>query len=155
MIEVEELLSEETELLEERGAMLRRGVAAPDLAEGERLRLVDLLGRALLAAGRPLDAAEELRAGGADEENSPLRDLLLVALFESGEWSGAWALQPDPSVWLDFVESRAPLRPDLCGRMLAELTLRMDELGEAASPEALERLASLQGRLQATTVEEE
>ncbi len=155
LVEVEELLSEEDDLLAERAAMLRRGMAGPDLREGERLRMAELLGRALLSAGRPVEAVEELGAVGAEEEDSPLRGLLSTALFESGEWGRAWSMQPSPSVWLDFIEERAAERPELCGRMLAELTLRMKDLGDEASPDARERLAILQRRLQAGTTEPE
>lgn len=123
----EELLREEVELLEVRWAMLRRG-ASPESSLSPELRadLQALFGRNLLVAGRPLEAAAQLRAAGGEEIDSPLRGELFTALLLAEEWDDAFGLNPVPEAWIAFLEGRLDLETEFGRRLADEIERRFE-----------------------------
>ena len=123
----ETLLVGEPGLLENRCAMLRRGTA-PDssLEPGARTQLHTLLGRNLLGAGRPLEAAAALRAAGGGDPESPLRNELFTALLLAEEWDDAAQLEQAPEPWVVFLESRPDLEAEFARRLADEIDRRFE-----------------------------
>ena len=137
------LLASETTLLEERCKMLRRGTADETRGETELMVLHRLLARGLLESGRPLEAILEYRAAETEEEDSPLRQELLAALFLAEAWDEASTLDSTPTVWIDFLEARPLAEADFSREMLAEIGRRFES---GASPSDQTRLEALGGR---------
>ena len=123
----EKLLAGEPELLENRCAMLRRGTdPGSSLDAGARTELHTLLGRNLLGAGRPLEAAAALRAAGGEDPESPLRNELFTAFLLAEEWEDAARLEPDPEAWVVFLENRPDLEVEFARRLADEIDRRFD-----------------------------
>lgn len=146
--EAEERLADESDLMDARCAMLRRAVAAEaGLEETERRVLHEMLGRNLMAAGRPLEAAAEYRAAGAGEATSPLRPKLLASLLLAEEWEEAASVDPSPKAWIGFLEARRDQDPEFTTRLLDEIDRRFDvDLDE----ELVSRVGALRGRVSST-----
>ena len=123
----EQLLADEPGLLENRCAMLRRGTS-PDSSLGPdaRIQLHGLLGRNLLVAGRPLEAAAELRSAGGEEVESPLREELFTAYLLAEEWEDASRLEPAPEAWVVFLENRPGLEAEFARRLADEIDRRFE-----------------------------
>lgn len=123
----EKLLEDEVDLLESRWAMLRRG-ASPESSLSDELRmdLQTLFGRNLLEAGRPLEAAVQLRAAGGEGLDSPLRGELFTALLLAEEWDDAFELNPAPGAWIAFLESRPDLETEFGSRLADEIERRFE-----------------------------
>ena len=145
----EALLSGESELLENRCAMLRRGTAPDSTLDPEaRTRLHTLLGRNLLGAGRPLEAAAELRAAGGEDPESPLRSELFSAFLLAEEWEDAARLEPTPEAWVVFMENRPDLEAEFARRLADEIDRRFDgRLDDAI----VSRIDAVRDRFAATT----
>ena len=123
----EKLLEDEVELLEGRWAMLRRGASSESsLSDELRADLQTLFGRNLLVAGRPLEAAVQLRAAGGEGLDSPLRGELFTALLLAEEWDDALGLNPAPEAWIAFLESRPDLETEFGSRLADEIERRFE-----------------------------
>ncbi|MBC03756.1 MAG: hypothetical protein CMJ34_10715 [Phycisphaerae bacterium] len=123
----EKLLADEPELLESRCAMLRRGTSPESMPdEDARSELHTLLGRNLLGAGRPLEAAAELTAAGGENPESPLRKELFTAFLLAEEWDEASRLEPAPEAWISFLENRPDLEQEFARRLADEIDRRFD-----------------------------
>lgn len=145
----EKLLEDEVELLEGRWAMLRRGASSESsLSDELRADLQTLFGRNLLVAGRPLEAAVQLRAAGGEGLDSPLRGELFTALLLAEEWDDAFGLNPAPEAWIAFLESRPDLETEFGSRLADEIERRFEgRLDDAL----LVRIDAVRDRLSSAT----
>ena len=123
----EKLLADDADLIENRCAMLRRGTTPESTLDPTgKIELHTLLGRNLLTAGRPLEAAVELRAAGGGEPDSSLRAELFTALLLAEEWDEASGLEPEPESWIAFLENRLDLEAEFAGRLADEIDRRFE-----------------------------
>lgn len=125
------------ELLENRVAALRRASGTASLPPREAEGISSLLIQVLLDAGRPGEAAAELRALGADEPASTLRPVLFRVLLRAEDWEAAMALDATPEAWLDAVETLVDGGEIEVEPLLDEIDRRF---GDRLDPDARARL---------------
>ena len=128
---------------------LRRGASSESsLSDELRADLQTLFGRNLLVAGRPLEAAVQLRAAGGEGLDSPLRGELFTALLLAEEWDDAFGLNPAPEAWIAFLESRPDLETEFGSRLADEIERRFEgRLDDAL----LVRIDAVRDRLSSAT----
>ncbi|HAC09816.1 MAG TPA: hypothetical protein DCG14_09205, partial [Phycisphaerales bacterium] len=85
----------------------------------------------LIEAGRPIEAANELRLLGADADSDLGQDLF-DALVLAEAWDEAVEVRPDPPAWVAFLEASAISEPRLARVLLDEIDRRFgDSLDES------------------------
>lgn len=150
LVATAERLRGERDFIEARIAALRRGTDDATLATVERLSLHRHLAETLIEAGRPGEAASELRAAGADEADSPLRGELFDLLLLAAEWAEAAAVEPEVGPWLAALDRRLAAGDPSAEAILAEIERRF---GERLEVDDRDRLDGVRNRV-ATELDE-
>lgn len=126
------------DFVDPRIAALRRGTDDATLSTVERTNLHRLLAETLVEAGRPAEAASELRAAGAEAADSPLRGDLFEVLLLAAEWGEAAVVEPDPEAWLAALDRRVEAGDPSADAIRAEIARRFGSDEESAGTGARE-----------------
>ncbi len=145
---VSERLRGAKDLVEARLTALRRGTDDASLPTATRARLHVELAEALIEAGRPGEAAAELRTAGVVQIDPDLQTRLFEMLLLAEEWDEAARLEPDAEAWMAVLDRRIATGDDSAESLLAEIERRF---GADLDPDVLGELDDARGRLAVET----
>ncbi|MAH65646.1 MAG: hypothetical protein CMJ27_04540 [Phycisphaerae bacterium] len=123
VLAADDVLGEEPTRFDDRRAALVRAAMSESLPKPDRDAAARRLARRLIEAGRPIEAANELRLLGADADSALGQDLF-EALVLAEAWDEADAVRPDPPAWVAFLEASAIPDPRLARLLLEEIDRR-------------------------------
>ncbi len=131
VLAADEVLDDEPVRFDDRRAALVRAAMSDSLPKPDRDAAARRLAQRLIEAGRPIEAANELRLLGADAD-STLGPDLFDALVLAEAWDEAIQIRPEPSAWVAFLEASAIPDPRLARVLLDEVDRRFgDSLDES------------------------
>ncbi|MAD20496.1 MAG: hypothetical protein CMJ52_10105 [Planctomycetaceae bacterium] len=126
----DDMLGDEPARFDDRRAALVRAATSESLSMPDREIAARRLARRLIAAGRPIEAANELRMLGATPE-SDLGDDLFEALVLAEAWDDAITVRADAPAWVGFLETSAVSDQRIARVLLDEIDRRFgDSLDE-------------------------
>ncbi|MCH2162563.1 MAG: HEAT repeat domain-containing protein, partial [Phycisphaerales bacterium] len=137
VVQADSKLAAEEALFPARRAALRRAAMANEMGETNQLAAARQLADRLVAAGLPIEAAQELQAAGASPA-SPLGEDLFRTLLLAESWQEAAAVRPDAQPWLDALEAQVATSPESAGNLLLEIDRRFGENLEPSQKTSLE-----------------
>lgn len=126
VLAADEVLDEEPARFDDRRAALVRAAMSESLPKPDRDAAARRLARRLIEAGRPIEAANELRLLGADAD-STLGPDLFEALVLAEAWDEAVEIRRDPPAWVAFLEASAISDPRLARVLLVEVDRRFGD----------------------------
>ena len=126
VVRLDSILGDDPVQFEARRIALARAAVAPEISRERRLAAARRLARRLIATGRPIEAATDLRLLGATAD-SPLGDDLFEALLRAEAWEDAAEVRPDPEAWVRFLEGRIVAEPAVARMLLAEIDRRFKD----------------------------
>ena len=132
------------DLVEIRMTALRRGTDDVSLPAATRSRLHVELAEALIEAGRPVEAATELRTAGSEAIEPALQARLFEMLLFAEEWDEAARLEPAAAAWMAALDRRISAGDDSAAGLLAEIERRF---GPELKPADRDELDGARGRL--------
>ncbi len=141
---VAERLRGERDLVDARVTALRRGAGDGSLPQGTRTRLHVELAEALVEAGRPGEAAVELRTAGVFDIEPDLHSRLFELLLRAEEWDEAAMLEEDAAAWMAVLDRRIATGDDSAASLLAEIERRF---GAVLEPSDRDELDGARGRI--------
>jgi len=131
VLAADDVLGDESARFDDRRAALVRAATSESLPKPDRDAAARRLARRLIEAGRPIEAANELRLLGADADSDLGQDLF-DALVLAEAWDEAVEVRPDPPAWVAFLEASAISDPRLARVLLDEIDRRFgDSLDES------------------------
>jgi hypothetical protein len=136
------------ELVDARMIALRRGTDDTSLPAATRSRLHVELAEALVEAGRPGEAAAELRSAGLDDIDPGLQARLFEMLLLAEEWEEAALLEPGAAAWMEALDRRIASGDASAGPLLLEIERRF---GPDLEPADRVELDGARGRLAVET----
>ncbi len=144
LTEVGPRLRGERDLVEARMMALRRGIDDASLPAASRARCQIELAEALLEAGRPSEAAAEVRVAGLPGADADLLTRLFEQLLLAEDWEEAARLEPDAEAWIAVLDRRIASGENSAGPLLEEIERRF---GTTLDPADREELDGARGRL--------
>jgi hypothetical protein len=144
LVAVAERLRGTKDLVDARLTALRRGTDDISLPAANRSRLHIELAEALIEAGRPGEAAVELRTAGVVQIDPELQSRLFEMLLLAEEWDEAARLVPDAEAWMAVLDRRIAGGDDSAASLLAEIERRF---GAELDPDGRGELDDARGRL--------
>lgn len=144
LVAVAERLHGARDLVEVRLIAVRRGTDDESLPDSTRARLHTELAEILIEAGRPTEAAAELRTAGVEMVDPALQSRLFEMLLLAEEWDEAALLQPTADAWMAVLDRRIASGDDAAGPLLAEIERRF---GPDLDPAVRDELDGARGRL--------
>ena len=130
VLAADDVLDDEPARFDDRRAALVRAAMSESLPKPDRDAAARRLARRLIEAGRPIEAANELRLLGADADSTLGLDLF-EALVLAEAWEEAVGVRSDPPAWVAFLEASAIPEPRLARVLLQEIDRRFgDSLDE-------------------------
>ena len=130
VLAADDVLGDEPARFEDRRAALVRAAMSESQPKPDRDAAARRLARRLIEAGRPIEAANELRLLGADADSTLGLDLF-EALVLAEAWEEAGGVRSDPPAWVAFLEASAIPEPRLARVLLQEIDRRFgDSLDE-------------------------
>ncbi len=144
LLAVGERLRGAKDLVDARLTALRRGTDDVALPVTTRTRLHVEIAEALVEAGRPGEAAAELRTADVVEIDRELQARLFEMLLLAEEWDEAARLEPEAEAWMAALDRRIAGGDQSADSLLAEIERRF---GADLEPDVRGELDEARGRL--------